>query len=227
MPYLQQTAPLPLIALNTNIHKFHEIFPNSHQKTVTFTNTAGVLLLEKYFSKYYMASSMNYDQMIRFGKYRVDVCTEAFDTTLLPLLSTENLIFIADGQQYTRSQKTARIADYELAHRALNVCVNGQEKTAKNCSHCPKCLRTLMTLESLDKLEEFSNVFDLNVYKRYSFAYKCRQRIIYSRNPFAKDNIDLARQHGKSVPGLLVALLVSLPIIFKHILKRNTKILKR
>jgi len=225
--YLQKTAPLPFIAVNTNIHRFHEIFPNSHQKTVTFTNAAGVLVLEKYFSKYYIASAENYAEMFSFAQHYLDFDTAPFEPLLLPLLSTENLSFIADGQQYTRSQKTARIADYELAHRALNVCVNGQEKTAKNCSHCPKCLRTLMTLDSLGKLKEFSNVFDLNVYKRHSFVYKCQQRVLYSRNPFAKDNIDLARKNGKSIPWWPIAVLSCMPNIFKHFFKRNTKILKR
>ena len=222
--YLQKTAPLPFIALNTNIHQFHEIFPNSHQKTVTFTNVAGILVLEKYFSKYYIASSMNYRETVYFGIHRLNLSTEAFDTILLPLLSTETLEFIADGQQYTRIQKTARIADYPLAQQTLNVCVRVEETTAKNCSYCSKCLRTLMTLDSLDKLDNFSAVFNLSIYRKYLFIYKCQQRLSYADNPFAQNNIDFARQKGKYIPGLITASIVCLPLIAY---KKIKKILKR
>lgn len=224
--YLQQTAPLPFIALNTNIHKFHEIFSDSHQKTVSFTNTAGVLILEKYFAKYYIASSLSYKEAILYGKDNLNVCTEFSDPLLLPLLSTENLTFIPDGEQYTRTQKTARIADYELAHKALNVCVSVRP-IAKNCSCCPKCLRTLMTLESLGKLKDFSNVFDLKTYRRERFVYRCKQRVLYGRDPFAKDNVDLARERGQSIPWWPVAILFSMRAIFKHTFKRITTILKK
>ena len=218
--YLKQTAPLPFIALNTNIHQFHEFFPDSHQKTVTFTNIAGILTIEKYFAKYYIASSMSYREAIQFGKKRLDISTEAFDPILLPLLSTETLEFIADGQQYTRSQKVQRIADYSLARQALNVCVNGAERTAQNCSHCEKCLRTLMTLDSLDKLKEFSTVFDLQTYSKYAFKYRCKQRLLYYSNPFAHDNISCASYHNRQVPSLIMSLIVCSPNIVKSMIKQ-------
>lgn len=226
--YLQKTAPLPLIALNTNIHQFHEIFPNSHQKTVTFTNAAGVLVLEKYFSKYYIASAENYAEMIEFGKHCIDFDPAPFEPITLPLLSTETLEFIADGQQYTRSQKTIRISNYLLAQKALNVCVNGCEQTAKNCSHCSKCLRTLMTLDSLNKLDEFSTVFDISIYRKHIFQYKCQQRLLYYTNPFAKDNVDLARKNQKYIPSLLVANIIYTPKTIKGIVRKlRNKLLKR
>lgn len=225
--YLKNSAPLPFIWLNTNIHKFHEIFPNSHEKTVTFTNTAGVLIMEKYFSKYYISSAENYSEMIEYGKRYINFDPAPFEPITLPLLSTENLTFIADGQQYTRSQKTARICNYDLAKKALNVCVNGKQNTAKNCSYCPKCLRTLMTLDSLDKLEDFSKIFDIQVYKKHVFKYKCKQRVLYYSDPFAKDNIDLVRKNGKYVPSLLLSVIISLPKILKYICKKLIKNLKK
>ena len=221
--YLKQTAPLPFIALNTNIHQFYEMFPNSHQKTVTFTNASGILVLEKYFSKYYIASTENYAEMIQFGRHYIDFDPAPFEPILLPLLSTETLTFIADGQQYTRSQKTARIANYPIAKKSLNVCVNGREATAKNCSHCGKCLRTLMTLDSLGKLESFSEVFDLAIYRQHIFKYKCKQRLLYNFDPFARDNIKLACKKGKYIPSLLLALIVCSPLIIRKIVKQIFK----
>lgn len=209
--YLKKTAPLPFIAVNTNIHQFHKLTAHrNHRRTVTFTSAAGVLVLEKYFSTYYVASSMSYKESILFGKNRLNKCTEAFDAILLPLLSTETLTFIADGQQYTRTQKVARIVDYDLSRKTLNVCVNGEEGSSKNCSYCVKCLRTLMTLDSLGKLKGFAHLFDLKMYRKYIFRYKCYLRVLYRTNPFARDNIDLARAHGKYVPSWPVAFVVNL-----------------
>ena len=185
------------------------------------------MTLEKYFSKYYVASSLSYRESILFGRDRLNVCTEAFDSIILPLLSTEHLTFIADGQQYTRSQKTARIADYDLAQKALNVCVNARETTAKNCSYCPKCLRTLMTLESLGKLDNFSSAFDLKTYRKHRFGYACKQRVRYSFDPFAKDNVDLARKNGKYIAPFPVAVVFSLPAIFKHIYKKIITMIRK
>lgn len=218
--YLKKTAPLPFIALDTNIHQFHEIFPHSHLKTVTFTNAAGILVLEKYFSKYYIASGVSYEEAILYSKEEVKHSPAFAEPLLLPLLSTETLEFIADGQQYSRSQKVARIVDYSLAKKALNVCVNGEQLTAKNCSSCSKCLRTLMTLDSLDRLEEFSTVFDVAVYRKCNFKYKCKQRLLYSVNAYARDNIDLARKNGKYVPSLFLAGIVYMPSVVKKTIRK-------
>ena len=205
--YLKQTAPLPFIPINTNIHKFHK---GPHELTVTFTNTAGILSLEQYFSKYYISSSMSYNSFILYAKKGLNYCTERYEAFLLPLLSTETLQFISDGYQYTRSQKIERIANYELTTKTLNVCVNPEEHTAKNCSRCHKCLRTLMAIDSLDKLNEFKNVFNVDLYKKYAFRYKVKQVLLYNRNAFAKDNVDFARSKGKKIPSYFVCLLLGI-----------------
>lgn len=210
--YLRQTAPLPFILLNTNIHRFHK----SHELTVTFTNSSGILALEKYFSKYYISSGVNYRETIVYGIKALNFDTAYFESILLPLLSTETLQFIADGQQYTRTQKTEHILNYELTKKTLNVCVNGNETSHKNCSMCSKCLRTLMTLDSLDKLNDFKDIFDLDIYKKHAFKYKAKQVLLYGKDPFAKDNVDLAKSRGKKLPSYFVSVLINIPYIFKR-----------
>lgn len=209
--YLKKYAMLPFVPCDSNIHAFHEFLPNSHQKTVSFTNAAGILALGNYFRRYYVASSLSYAESVMFGMRRLNICTEAFDSILLPLLSTETVELIADGQQYTRSQKTERIAGWSLAQKSLNVCVNQRAEGARNCSCCSKCLRTLMALDSMDRLQEFSGVFDLDIYRRHRFSYRCRQRVLYRKDGFAKDNVDFARANGKRLPPYPLALLVSAP----------------
>lgn len=215
--YLKQFSPLPFYSLNSNIHKFHEFIPDSHQKTVTFTNVAGILILDHYFSKYYLASSFSYGESLEFGIKRLNVCTESFESVLLPLLSTETVRIIPDGQQYTRAEKTARIVEYDLARKSLNVCVSS-DVGVSNCSCCLKCLRTLYTLENIGKLENFSSMFDLQVYRKNSFKYKCKQRVLYNRNPFAKENIDLARKNKKHVPSMFVSVIVCMPRIVQKLM---------
>lgn len=209
--YLTKYAFLPFIPLDSNIHKFLEFLPSSHIRTVSFTNASGVLALEKGINKYYVASSNSYYEAIKYGINDLNFCTEDFDSILLPLLSTESISIIADGQQYTRSQKTERIVNYELARKSLNVCINDKISDEKNCSKCSKCLRTLFTLESMDSLDNFSEVFDLKVYKKNSFKYKCEQRVMYRKNEFAKDNIDFAKLHKKHIPNIIIATIVTLP----------------
>lgn len=222
--YLSKFSPLPFIALDSNIHKFHEFIPHSHEKTVTFTNAAGILSLEHFFSKYYIASSLSYGEAIKFGQKRLNKCTEGFDSTLLPLLSTETLTFIPDGEQHTRSEKTEVISSYELTKRSLNVCVNHKIEDEKNCSYCSKCLRTLFTLDSMDKLEEYSSLFDIKVYNKHKLKYKSIQILKYNKDPFAKDNVDFAKTHNKKLPSRFTAVIILIPYALKKIVK---KLLKR
>lgn len=221
--YLKEFSPLPFYALNSNIHKFHEFIVDSHQKTVTFTNVAGILSLQNYFSKYYVASSLSYEETLDYGKKRLNICTESFEPILLPLLSTENITIIPDGQQYNRVEKTIKILNYELARKSLNVCVSHKVSNSKNCSSCTKCLRTLYTLESIDKLDNFASLFDLKTYKKNIFLFKCKQRVLYKRNPFAKENIDLARKNRKYVPSFILSVIICIPKIIQKLMEKIFK----
>lgn len=212
-----QTKNLPFIPLNSNVHFFHKEF--GHQRTVSLTLASAVLALESCIVQYYVSSTLNYLEMALSGKQSRNFdLAEYSDTYLLPLLSTEHCLLIPDGEQYFRSEKTELISDYNDVQKWLNVCVSS-DISVKNCSKCPKCLRTLMTLDSLNKLDSFADVFDLEVYKKYAFKYKCRQRVLYKKDPFAKDNVDLARKHGKKIPNIIVALIICSPEFVTKIIK--------
>jgi hypothetical protein len=213
LSHYTEDVNLPFVPLDSNIHYYHKEY--GHQKTVALTLASGVLALQKKFSKYYVASAIDYANMMIFGKNSKDLSlAEYSESYLLPLLGTESLQFISDGQQYTRSEKILHILGYPPVKKYLNVCV-GNHADEKNCSVCSKCLRTQMTLESADKLNEFSDIFNLEKYRRKKFLYKCRQRILYNTNPFAKDNIDFARKSGKYVPSLITAIIFEFPFLIK------------
>ncbi|MDR1636190.1 MAG: hypothetical protein LBR93_02525 [Treponema sp.] len=199
-----KSVNLAFIKVNSNIHKFHEEF--GHQKTCTLTTASGILALQGTISKYYISSAISYSEMMSFGKFSKDFdITEYSDPYLLPLLGTESIEFIADGQQYSRTEKTIHIAEYEPVKKYLNVCINGERLDAGNCSFCPKCLRTIMTLESAGVLAEFQDVFDISIYREHAFRYQCLQLLKYKTDVFAKDNIDFARGNGKWLPSYFVA----------------------
>lgn len=213
-----QTKNLPFIPLNSNVHFFHKEF--GHERTVSLTLASAVLALETCLSRYYVSSGMSYLEMALSGKQSRNFDLAVYsETYLLPLLSTENCSLIPDGEQYLRSEKTELISDYAEAQKWLNVCIDNKSASVTNCSKCPKCLRTLMTLDSLNKLDSFADVFDLEVYKKYAFKYKCRQRVLYKKDPFAKDNVDFAFKHNKQLPSLFVAFIVCLPNMLYGVLK--------
>ncbi len=192
---------LDFIPLDSNLHAFH---PWGHQKTHTLTTAAGVLLLEGFFRKYYYSSlGWSYSEIFRYHETYMDSDIAIFDPILLPLLSTESLELIPDGFQYTRTEKTLHIIDYELFRRYLNVCVS-TEDSHKNCSVCSKCCRTLMTLRSLGKIDQFSHLFDIEKYKKKAERrYICEQMLVRKKDPYARQNIELARQHDMELPHFL------------------------
>lgn len=212
---------LPFILLDSNVFAFHK--ETWHLKNGSLRRIAAIIVCQKGLSRYYVSSPCSYKEMMFYGPHMYNHSLEEYaDPYLLPLLSPEGLDIIPDGFQYTRSQKTQLIAQYSEAQRFLNVCINhsDEDDTAKNCSHCSKCLRTLMTLESMNAVDAFSKVFDIKIYQKSIFKYKCEQRLLYGKDIYAKDNIDFARRNHKKVPSYIVSVLVCSPAICLRILKK-------
>lgn len=214
---------LPFVYVDSNVHKFHKDL--GHQHTGTITLAAGVIVLQKLISKYYVSSAISYNEMDQWPKAKSFSIGEYADPFLLPLLSTESIEFIPDGQQYLRTEKTKRIMEYSPVMQYLNVCVNNKTEDKKNCSYCNKCCRTLLAIEASNNLERFSSLFDLHTWKKVRFKYICREIIRYNKDPFAKDNIDFMRKNAKNVPIKIVAFIVSFPSIMIGITNRLLKII--
>lgn len=212
---------LPYIKLNSNVFAYYR--EDWHLKNGSLRRVSAVIVCQKVLAKYYVSSTYGYKEMMFYGPNTYNHALEDYaDPYLLPLLSPEGLDIIPDGSQYTRVQKTQRIADYPATRKYLNVCIRHSDNDgdAKNCSSCDKCLRTLMTLESMDALDRFAGVFDLSVYKKHSFAYKCLQRVEYHHDAFAKENVDFAVFNHKPVPPRFFAYLVCMPTLAKRAAKK-------
>ncbi|SFF09011.1 hypothetical protein [Trichococcus pasteurii] len=206
---------LDFISVDSNLYLFH---PWGHQKTHTLTSAAGIIFMQKLYSKYYYASAgLDYSDIIKTASNYIDIDVGAYcDSILLPLLSTESLDFIPDGAQYTRVEKTVRIMNYEPVYRYLNVCVSGDD-THENCSVCSKCCRTLMTINSSGKIEDFQNLFDIPKYKaKAEKKYLVEQVLNKEKDPFAKGNINFAKENDIDLPGMLYCRIAGMNWAFKN-----------
>lgn len=203
---------LDFIPLDSNLHSFH---PWGHQLTHSLTTMSAVLVMQNIYRKYFYASGgLSYLELYKFHDLLLKKDTALIDPMLLPLLSTESLAFVSDGTQFTRVEKILRIIDYEPVQRYLNVCVHDSE-SHENCSVCSKCCRTLMTLNSIGKLETFSQLFDIEKYKkRAEFLYLCQQVVLQNKDPFARNSIKLAKKNNIKLPSFVVSYLLVLLINF-------------
>lgn len=154
---------LPLIITNSNIH---EVFNDTYYRVHTFSNMFSVFLLQKYFSKYFYASSgydLAYYNII--DNYKLD--SAEYDLLNFYCLELPTLKIYPEGNEKSRLEKTIDIADFKLAQENLHVCI----KDGINCGKCIKCKRTLLSLEAIGKLENFKKVFDIEYYKNNKNEY--------------------------------------------------------
>ena len=213
---------LEFIPVDSNLYKFH---PWGHQLTCSLTLAAGVLFVQKKYSKYFCASlGWSYLEILEYYKDDLGKDIAIFDPILLSLLSTESLELIADGTQYTRVEKVKNIIKYEPVYKYLNVCVSGED-THENCSVCSKCSRTLMTLDSLNIIDNFNHLFDIKKYrKKAQKKYIAYQVLRKKTDAFAKDNIELAKLNNKVLPTKIESFFICLPDLIKNYIVANLSI---
>ena len=193
---------LPVYQVNSNLHTFtHQI---GEQRVGYFALWSCIFALEKAIKKYYVSSSNEYEEIKTYSRYMKDFDMAEFcESYLVPLIRTESLELIIDGCQYRRTQKTENIANWEIAQKYLNVCINTEDGT--NCSRCSKCMRTLIPLEAMGKLDKFSDTFNLSTYRKYLSRWKCYFVANTKKIGFAEDIVSYCHAHGYSMPFMVVA----------------------
>jgi len=153
---------LKFLYVDTNFKNINNL---DHQYFHMFRNLSIPLFFQKLFKKYYYGSCFSFfNSKIVKGSGSLT----SGETTVIPLLSTENLEYILHGAQYTRIEKTLKISNNKLSYKYLDVCVSSFHydnlKKKINCSECYKCLRTLVTLDYYNMVDKYSAVFDINKY---------------------------------------------------------------
>ena len=185
---------LPLISINSNLHYF---FGDDigFQKTHTLRNISVALLLQNGFGKYMYASTYDYTKIFVGKTYDIAYC----DSIILPLLSTELINVFSVGSEYTRVEKTLKVAKSSISYKTLDVCVKPEYNNIYiNCSECWKCLRTLCTLDIAKLLFLYEEVFDLTKYKKKRINFFAK--ILSSNDPFLKEIYQFARNTNFSFP---------------------------
>lgn len=199
---------LPIVYVDSNMFDIYK--PHWEYDAGPLCRASAILCFQKVCRIYYVSASFHYKQQKEFNDDAFDSETDSF---IYYWLSTEILNIILDGGQYTRPEKTEHIIDYEPLQRYLNVCIktdHGYVDT-KNCSECHKCQRTLLALDALGRLDDFKEVFDVEKYRR-------NRRIQFAHNvwdakhdPFVKENVIFAKEHGLRMPSRFEAFITLLP----------------
>lgn len=174
---------LPLIAIDSNIS---EVLPVSFRKSHTIRNISAVLLLQKLIRRFYYASTFKYEDCFVGETYDIAYS----DPMAVHLLSTETTECISSGCQYSRVEKTMRVAEIQLSHKHLDVCVNASG--GENCSACRKCAMTLLTLEIIGKLQEYKGIFDLEKYDMIRNRYI--GNVLSSKYPLRREIVRKAKE---------------------------------
>ncbi|MGN1312164.1 MAG: hypothetical protein ACI4U4_04040 [Bacilli bacterium] len=160
---ISKEVGLPLIVTNSNVYK---VFNDTYFRIHTFANMFSVFLMQKFFSKYYYASS-GYDlsHYNVIDSHKLD--SAEYDLLTFYSLGTSTLKIYPEGNEKNRLEKTIDLADFDLAQKYLHVCI----KNSTNCGKCLKCKRTLLSLDAIGKLDNFKEVFDIDYYKNNKKEY--------------------------------------------------------
>ena len=185
---------LPFIAIDSNVDSFYNGL--NFQKTHTIRNASVALLLQRGIKRFLYASSTPYS--------RACVCPandiSRGDTIILPLISTETLDMVSSGSQYSRIEKTLKVAGIEESYKSLDVCTADSRIT--NCSSCYKCKRTMLTLEIAGALGRYADVFDLDTYRGIRDLYIEEVLSGKEDRPFSEQLISFIRERGFKIPFL-------------------------
>ncbi len=216
MRKIADALQLPFYAVDCNLDYFLQL----GDRCSYFCLYSCAFALEKVLKKYYISSSLSYAEILQWNKNsRNKDWSEYADPYAIPLMKSLNLELISDGCQYTRTEKTELISDWNIAQKYLYVCSG--KKSVVNCCECIKCRRTLLPLEAMGKLDAFSGVFNIEKYKKRSFEYKCWLVVANKREVFATDNYQYCKRHGMKLPSWIVARLYTLPKTMRFRLQKH------
>ena len=213
---------LPLYQMDSNLHAFTHSIYRSDRPVGYLALYSCALCLQKVMWKYYVSGDFSYRQTLQIGEERRDFDLSEFAAPMLvPLIRTELIELIPDTIQYSRSEKLSHIADWDIAHKYLNLCIRPKSDGGNCTINCPKCRSAMLVLESLGKAELFHESFDVDLFHREIRNVKINTEARYYNDPlFAREAIDYVRKHGMTIPPFLVAAFLHSPKKIKWLIKR-------
>jgi hypothetical protein len=157
-----------LIETYTNFHHFYK--PKKQigfEQTHTIRNAAIAHFLGAAGNNFLYSSTFHKD-LIEIKKY-YDL--SIVDNILLPLLSTKSIECESVGSEYTRLEKTLKVANIDYAHSYLDTCIGKPTNRFINCGTCRKCTRALLTFELVNKEKLFKEVFNFSEWYKIRDLY--------------------------------------------------------
>lgn len=195
-PFVTEKIGLPFIAINSNLNILYDKI--SFQQTHTPRNASVALLLQNGIKNYIYASAYRYQDMFIGSEKNGNIIGMGYsDLVTLPLLSTETLNAFSAGSEYSRVDKTIKVAQIEDSYKTLDVCVNNN--VVENCSTCFKCMRTLLTLEIAGAIDRYKDAFNLEAYYQNRNSYIATQ-VINSKDPLNQEIIRFAQDKNFELP---------------------------
>ena len=146
-----------LVCIRTNMRSFTDRFVPWHIYLDSLMQSPA-LLLQKKFSRMYLASALTADNLRRYGP----------DPRVPEMWSSSTLQVVYDFLEVDRLEKTARVVQEPFALQNLRVCWQNPVE-GLNCGVCEKCLRTMVNLQAVGALERcpvFNRPLDLQLVAR-------------------------------------------------------------
>lgn len=179
---------------------FIHYFDYPFEQICTFHDVATVLALKKGIKTYYYASSYTLDS------FALDFSVAPYyDLFISSCIATDEFQMISHSGLVNRVEKTAAIMDNPIVQKNLDVCFHHNARTdieLINCSKCEKCIRTMVTLDVLGTLDQFSTIFDLDIYKQNRLFYlgQILYRAHINQSVYDKEILEQAKKTGFMIP---------------------------
>lgn len=176
-----------------------------------------VLALQKYFKKYFFASSYPFHRMeSNFAS------TGFYEVLILQSLSTETLEFHSGCCEMPRTEKTKLVYDTPGFFEYIYPCLSG--KLGINCGRCEKCIRGILTFDAYNLLDKIESRFDLRYYKKrrkflISVMLVERHKSMSLHYIYNKEIYDVFKAN-KNIP---LASRLYIPIAFVYVVFTNAK----
>jgi hypothetical protein len=150
---------IPLVSVDSNVDEW---VPGEFARLHTVRNLAAAHLLAGTVRHYFYANGVRITQTSMAARD-----TAYIDSLLIPLLSTEALLFHQSTPDMGAPEKTESILGWDIAHRHMNVCYFSET----NCGHCEKCLRRMLLLDVAGALEKFCRTFPIESFEKNRYWY--------------------------------------------------------
>lgn len=194
---------LPLITVDSNLS---EILNISFVPTHSIRNLSFALLFPSLFRQFHYASGYP------VSKFKLDSASgdaTHYDLLVAKALCTESFEVMIAGLHDDRIDKIATVASFSPSNYHLNVCIladsneflDRSENQVRNCSRCFKCVKTMVAMDALGVLNNYSHVFDLDIYNSERMRYL--GWIIYDAKKLKSSHAIEILLEGQKTPGFI------------------------